>query len=79
MEGSDILRQHRIALDRGIKDVMPDSWEGHARLAIRQSEDVPESIEDKVIVKANKIAYKKGVSPERAANALISKLVEKQG
>ena len=80
MEGNSTnsLRSYKNDLDNICEGVMPDSWEGHARLAIRESEDVPESIEDKAIAKANKIADKKGVSPERAANALISKLAEKQ-
>lgn len=72
------MEQYKNNLDDSISGVMPDSWKGHARLCIRESEAVPDSIESKAIDKANKIADKKGVSPERAANALISKIAEKR-
>lgn len=78
MEGHDLLRQHRVAIDEACENVMPDSWHGHARLAIRKSDAVPSSIENEAIAKASSIADNTGVSPERAANKLISKIAEKR-
>jgi len=71
------MRSYKNDLDNICASVMPDSWEGHARIAIRENEDVPESIEDSAIEKANSIAEKKGVTPERAANALIGQILDK--
>jgi hypothetical protein len=78
MEGNSTnsLRSYKNDLDNICKSVMPDSWEGHARLAIRESEDVPESIEDKAIEKANRLADEKGVAPERVANKIIGHIAE---
>jgi hypothetical protein len=79
MEGdsSSLVRSTALEMDKALSSVMPSSWEGHARIAIRNSDSVPESIEEKTIEKANNIADKKGVSPERAANSLIKHIADK--
>lgn len=75
---TDVLRQHRIALDRDMAGVMPDSWEGHARIAIRESDEVPESIEEQAIEKALSLANEKDYAPEKVANKLISHIADKK-
>ena len=72
------LEIYRVAVDEACENVMPDSLHGHARLAIRKSDAVPSSIENEAIAKASSIADNTGVSPERAANKLISKIAEKR-
>jgi hypothetical protein len=79
MEGdSTTLREMKHEMDESIAVVMPDSWEGHARIAIRESDDIPTSIEQSAIKRAVELADKKNAQPERVANKLISTLVEKQ-
>ena len=80
MEGNstNTLRSYKNKLDNNLTGVMPDSWEGHARIAIRESDVVPAEKEESIIEKANKVANKKDVKPERAANAFIKKLAERQ-
>lgn len=79
-EETDILRQHRVALDRTAKQVLPDSWEGHGRLAIRDS-DLPKELEPKAITVLNNLADKKPEAfdehgAETVANRVIAKLTE---
>lgn len=71
------MAEYEYNLDKGAASVMPDDWHGHARVAIWDSEEVPRSMAEKATNKAIKIADKKGVKPERAANSLISKISEK--
>ena len=72
------MRQYKHEGDKMMEGVMPSSWEGHARIAIRDSDDVPESIEEKAIGKALNLSEKKGTTPKRAAKGLIKALAEKQ-
>ncbi len=65
-------------MDEGIAPSMPDSWKGHGRLKIFKSSVIPESAEQKAIEKMKQIADKNDCTPERAANALISKIQEKR-
>ena len=81
MEGNsttDLVRDAALEMDEMMAGVMPSSWEGHARIAIRNSEDVPASIEEKAIGKALNLSEKKGTTPKRAAKGLIKALEEKQ-
>lgn len=78
MEGTtNLLRQHKRDLDRGISDVMPDGSAPHARLAIRESDAVPESMEDEVIERALELAEEKDYTPEKVANSLIKHIADK--
>jgi hypothetical protein len=70
------VAQYNYKLDKGLTNVMPDHWEGHARVAIWES-DVPEKIAEKATRKAIALADDKGVTPESAAKSLI-KSIEKQ-
>ena len=65
-------------MDKQLARIMPDSWEGHARLLIRNSDIVTESVEEKAISKVTTIAEKKGVSPKRAAKMVINAIEDKQ-
>jgi len=78
-ETTQRMSEYKESLDRAMKGVMPDRWKGHGRLAIRQSDVIPPEVEDKAIVKMNKLADKKGVKPERVANKLIESISEKKG
>lgn len=73
---TETLRQHNIELDQIIADVMPDDWEGHARIAIRESDEIPKSLEEKAILKAARLAEDKGVAPTRVATKLIDKVAD---
>lgn len=79
MKGEEILRQHRQKLDDVTADVMPDNWEGHARLAIHQSDDLSVSEKEKAIEAVENLAEKKPqhfdkFGAERVANKVIEKL-----
>ncbi len=65
-------------LDNGISDVMPESWQGHARLLIRETDRVPEQIENKTIAKSLAIADRKGVPPKKAAEHLARHIAQKR-
>ena len=41
-----MVRDAALQMDKGMAAVMPSHWEGHARIAIRNSDDVPEFIEE---------------------------------
>jgi len=77
-ETTNPLRSYNLDLDNICAGVMPDSWEGHARIAIRESEHIPESIEEKAIGKALKLSDDKGTTPKREALQLIKALKQKQ-
>lgn len=70
------LAQYNYELDKGLTNVMPDHWEGHARVAIWES-DVPEKIADKATQKALMLADDNGVTPETAARSLIKSIENK--
>lgn len=76
-EVSTIMRSHKTDLDTGIAGVMPQSWDGHGRLAIRESEHVPMSVEQKAIEKAVELSEKKDITTERAAEAIIKQFAER--
>lgn len=77
MKETETLRQHRIDLDKISAQVMPESWEGHARLLIRESDAIAPSVEQSAIRKVAKLAEdKSGITPEKVARALIQKVEE---
>ena len=80
MEGNstNLVRDAAYEMDKAMAGVMPASWEGHARIALYESDDVPESIEEKALGKALGLSEKKGVSPKRAAAGLIKAFKKKQ-
>lgn len=66
-------------LDRGIRDVMPESWEGHARIVARESDAVPESKVNAVVEKAANIAEgHDSTTLEEAANLLVENIEEQR-
>jgi hypothetical protein len=79
---TNILRQHNKALDRGMAGVMPDHWEGHGRLLIRDDEnDLSPEQEEKAIEHLENLARKKPqhfdkYGAEKVANRVIAKLTE---
>jgi hypothetical protein len=82
MEGdtTDLLRQHKKALDRGVKDVMPDKWVGHGRYHIRDSERLTDAQEQKALkvlesLNESKPEQFETYGAERVANKVIEKLV----
>ncbi len=77
-DSSEKLSEYKNSLDRVRANVMPDKWEGHGRIAIRESEAVPASVEETAIEKMNKLVNKKGKSPEKAANDLIRAVQKKR-
>lgn len=77
-EETTLLRQHNKALDRGLKGVMPDTWEGHGRLTIRESDVIDSDMEPAAIEKMDNLVDKKGYTPEKAANALIRAVQKKR-
>jgi hypothetical protein len=77
MKEDSTLRRYRTELDENLTDVMPDSWKGHARLTIRQSDKVPDEIKESAVEKAVELYQKKDKSPEKAANDLIKAIVKK--
>ena len=78
MEGnSTTLRKAKREMDRGLTEVMPDSWEGHGRLAIRRSDAIPMSIEKKAIAKVENLSDEKDATPKEIAELLIEKFAER--
>ena len=78
MEGdSTTLRDAKNEMDKGLRTVMPDSWEGHGRLAIRGSDVVPRRMETKAIERVATLSDEKDATPERIAELLIEKLSER--
>lgn len=77
-DSTNIVEEAALEMDEMLADVMPRSWEGHARIAIHNSDDVPASVEEKAIAKALKLADKNGKSPKSAARGLIRALKEQQ-
>lgn len=77
-DSTNRMRSYKNDLDKIAADVMPRSWEGHARIVIRESDDVPQSVEEKAIDKALALADKKSKSPKSAARGLIRALKEQQ-
>lgn len=77
-DSTNIVREAAADMDEMLADVMPCSWEGHARIAIYNSNDVPARIEEKAVAKAIKLADKNGESPKSAARGLIRALKEQQ-
>jgi hypothetical protein len=57
-------------------DVMPDTWNGHARIIVRDS-NLPDKIADRAIRKSIQLADKKGVTPATAAKRMVKVLSEK--
>jgi len=75
---TNAVRESAQKMDKSLAGVMPDYWEGHARIAIRESEHVPLSIEEDLIEKVNKLADEKGVTPERVAKKIISHIADNE-
>lgn len=73
-EETTTVRSTVINMDEQLSNVMPDSWEGFARLEIRKSEVVPQKNEEKAIEKSLEIAENVGVTPQKAAQNLVEKL-----
>jgi|APHM01.1.fsa_nt_gi hypothetical protein len=71
MEETDFLRQHKLALDRTIAEVMPSHWVGHARIIIRESEAVPEESENQAFKSVEAAIDARDVTAEEAATAFI--------
>jgi len=80
MEGdstTETLRQYKNDLDRGIHNVMPDTWKGHGRMAIRAREDLDRETEEKAIAAMSRVMDKNPEYPaEKVANKVIEKLTE---
>jgi hypothetical protein len=74
----ETLSDYKQKLDENLATVMPRSWDGHARLAIRQSDDVPASIREHAVEKAVTLAHTKDKTPEKAANDLIRAIQKKR-
>jgi len=74
---STTLREAKRQMDDGLTEVMPDSWKGHGRLAIRRSDAIPPSIEKKAIEKVEKLSDEKDVTSEAIAELLIEKFAER--
>jgi uncharacterized protein YdbL (DUF1318 family) len=72
------MRSHKLDLDENAAqgDVMPDTWNGHARIIVRDS-DLPDTVADRAIRKSIQLADKKGVTPETAAKRMVKVLSEK--
>jgi len=74
---STTLREAKQQMDNGLTEVMPGSWKGHGRLAIRRSDAIPLSIEKKAIEKVEKLSDEKDATPEEIAGLLIKKFAER--
>ena len=71
MVGNTIVEQAAHDMDKGLKSVMPPTWQGHARIIIDQNEDL--SKEEKRFAKrlAKRVSEKKGVASAKAAEAAM--------
>jgi hypothetical protein len=72
------MRSYKLELDKLTRqgDVMPDTWNGHARIIARES-DLPDKIAERAIRKSIQLADKKSVTPETAAKRMVKVLSEK--
>jgi hypothetical protein len=72
------MRSYKLELDElaAHGGVMPDTWNGHARIIVRDS-DLPDTVADRAIRKSIQLADKKGVTPETAAKRMVKVLSEK--
>lgn len=68
--------QYKYEIDKGMAQVMPDYWDGHARVTIWES-DVPDNIAEKATQKAITLANENEVTPETAAKSLINNIKDK--
>jgi len=75
-EETTIAEEAAYEMDKGIAAVMPPSWEGHARISIKESENIPAKIEDKAIAKVRNLSEEKNASPQTVAKKLISHFAE---
>jgi hypothetical protein len=78
MENDSTLREVKTDMDKGIRGVMPESWDGHGRMAIRRSDAIPRHIESKAIDKMSNLSAEKEATPERIAKLLIEELSERE-
>jgi hypothetical protein len=82
MEGdstTETLRDYKKNLDSICAGVMPDSWEGHGRLAVRESESLSGEKEAQAIQKLAEVSEKKPhlfekYGAEKVANKVIERL-----
>jgi hypothetical protein len=70
------LERYKYELDKTIEQVMPESWSGHARIAVWES-DVPEKIAERVTKESISMADNSGATPEAVARQLIDSIEEK--
>jgi len=72
------MRSYKLEMDKLTRqgDVMPDTWNGHARIIARES-DLPDTIAERATRKSIQLADKKGVTPETAAKRMVKILLEK--
>jgi|APHM01.1.fsa_nt_gi hypothetical protein len=76
MEGdstTEKLTEYKNELDRGIHNVMPDTWKGHGRLFIRDADLSPEK-QEKAIAAMSRVMDK---NPDYPAEKVASKVIEK--
>lgn len=70
------MAEYKAELDRGMRDVMPDDWFGHARFKIA-TEGFGEKKAGFAEKLASRILEKTDVDPEKAAELAIEKVEEK--
>jgi hypothetical protein len=71
MEETTFLREHRISLDRTIADVMPETWLGHARIIIRQSDSIAGETERQALKSIEASIAERDTTAQKAAKAFI--------
>jgi hypothetical protein len=66
--------EYKQNLDESIAGVMPDSWVGHGRIVLFESDAVPDTKVDSLIESLERLNQEHDHSPETIAEAIIDQL-----
>jgi hypothetical protein len=75
-EDTNIVADAAREMDKQLKNVMPDTWMGHARLAL-QGEDLHGFDEDTVLARIENVVEDKDMAADRVARLFVEKMEEK--
>lgn len=72
-ETTNLVEEAALEMDEMLAGVMPDTWMGHARIAIA-TKDLTEAERHKVLTVTEKLVNKKGTPADKTAEMVITKL-----
>lgn len=72
------LSEYKKRLDEQLTDVMPESWAGHGRMVIYNSDLISATDTDTALSHFTELLEKKDEPPEKVAKSLLKAVKKKQ-